>query len=222
MVLIRTFRPTNWINPPTRPEENLEPQTDGFTLIEVLIVVFIIALVSVLILPSVTSYFQLSLSATGREMSSTIKEAYNSSVITGRVYRMVYDFKAESYWVESAPAGVLLDTKESKEKEERRKRYASINEAPPPSAFSMDKLITRNKVSLPTGVVFEDIITQQSKDPITEGLAYTHFFPHGPTEQTIIHIKDNSNHKASLVITALIGHTDLYERNVSASDIFGK
>ena len=43
------------------------------------------------------------------------------------------------------------------------------------SPFQMDKSVTRKKLSLPTGVTFEDIKTQQSEEPITEGKAYTHF-----------------------------------------------
>lgn len=196
----------------------------GFTLIEILVVVAIIALISALAMPSISSFFQISLGSTSREMASIIKEAYNAAVVTGKVYRVAYDLKENSYWVEAGPSNSLLDTKETREREERRRKFSSrLSDAPPPpSQFMMDTMITRKKKKLPRGVVFEDILTQQSPDPINVGTAYSHFFPNGLSEQTIVHIKDLSNHHASLAISALMGTTDLYDRYVNAKEIFEK
>jgi hypothetical protein len=123
--------------------------------------------------------------------------------------------------VESGPTTLLLDTAESRELEERRRRF-SKDEAPPPSPFALDKTVTRSKITLPRGVEFEDVITQQTEEPIIEGTAYTHFFPHGFTEQTIVHLKDKENHHYSLVISPLVGRTDLYQHYVTAKEIFEK
>ncbi len=194
----------------------------GFTLIEILVVMALMVLISFFAMPRVSSYFQLSLNSATRDLAMTIKEAYNSSVVTGHVHRIVYDLKHDSYWVEMGPTTVLLDTEESRKKEEERKRFASPDKKPPPSQFAMDTSVTRKKVSLPRGVRFEDLVTEQSKDPITAGMAYTHFFPHGVTEQTIIHLTDQSKHFATLVITPLLGLTDLYNRHMDAKEIFHK
>ncbi len=194
-------------------------QSPGFTLIEMMVVMAIIALVAAMAVPSITSYFQVSLTSASREMSSTIKEAYNSTMITGLPHRMAYDIKTSEYWVEVSQTMILLDTKESLERIERRKRLSKSDE-PPPSSFAMDKTVTRKKLKLPTGVSFEDLVTQQSPEPITEGTAYTHFFPHGLIEQTIIHLKDQSSHKVSLVISPVVGKTDMYERYLTAKEAF--
>ncbi len=92
----------------------------------------------------------------------------------------------------SRPPTVLLDTKESREREERKKRLASDRTRRPglrPSRWTRASPARRSR--LPTGVTFEDIMTQQSPEPVTEGMAYTHFFPHGMIEQTMIHLKDS-------------------------------
>lgn len=195
---------------------------EGFSLIELIVVIALIVIISVFAIPGVSSYFQVSLSSATRDIASTVKEAYNSAVITGNVHRLVYDLKANQYWVESGPPTVLLDTAESKEREERRKRFASPSEEPPASPFKLERNVTRKKIELPRGVMFEDILTQQSPEPLTEGTAFTHFFPHGLTEQTVIHLTDQSKHHVTLVIAPLIGQTDLYERYATAEEIFGK
>jgi prepilin-type N-terminal cleavage/methylation domain-containing protein len=196
----------------------------GFTLIELLVVVALIALISAMVMPSVSSYFQVSLNSATRDIASIVKESYNSTVLTGRVYRVVYDFKKAQYWSESGPPNVLLDTEASKKKAEDRARHSRSDEAPQDSSssFSMDKTITRKKMDLPRGVTFEDVLTEQSKDPIKEGTAYTHFFPQGMTEQTIVHLVDSSNHHVSLVIAPLVGKSDVYDRYVTSEEVFGK
>lgn len=195
---------------------------DGFSLIEMLIVIALMALITVFAIPSVSSYFQLSINSASRELAATIKETYNSSLMTGKVHRLVYDLKKHEYWVEASSEQVLLDTKESLEKEERRKKFGRLSEERPASPFKLEKTVTRKKMTLPRGVLFEDILTQQSPEPMAEGTVYTHFFPQGFTEQTVIHLKDNSKHHTSLVISPLLGKTDLYDRYATAQEIFSK
>jgi general secretion pathway protein H len=198
------------------------PDSRGFTLIELLIVVMLIAIVSVVVLPQVSSFFKISLNSTVRRLASVVKETYNSAVITGKVHRIVYDFKERSYWVESGPATLLLDTTESKEREQRRKRFAKDSDEPPPSNFKLERAVTRKKVELPRGVNFAEVYSEQSPDPIREGLAYTHFFPHGLTEQTLIHLQDSSNHKVSLVINPISGRSRLMDGHVTREEAYGQ
>jgi prepilin-type N-terminal cleavage/methylation domain-containing protein len=194
----------------------------GFTLIELLVVVALIMLISLFALPSISSYFGVSLNSAARDLATTMKEAYNATVVTGKVHRLVFNLKDNTYWAEVGPATALLDTKESKEKEERHKRFAKASAEAPPSGFSMDTSVTRKKISLPRGTIFEDVITQQGKDPITEGSAYSHIFPNGLTEQTIIHLTDSSKHHVTLVISALIGRTDMYDRYLNREEAFNE
>lgn len=198
----------------------------GFTLIELMVVVALIALISVMALPSLGSFFQVSLNSSSRELAATIREAYNATLITGELHRIAYDLKSGQYWVEKGPNTAVLETKESREREERRKRLRfGEKSTEEKSGFSMDKDVTSKKKSLPRGVGFEDIVSEQNREPQTAetgGIAYTHIFPNGLTEQTIVHLQDSSKHHSSLSVTPLLGRSDVYDRYIKPEEVFGK
>ena len=202
----------------------------GFTLIELLVVVALIGFMFLFALPKVTSVFRLSLDSSSREMASVIREAYNATMVTGRVHRIVWDMAEHKYWVEAGGTSLLLDTDESIEKENQRRRRTirkeneEENTPLPPGhlPFTMNRLVTRNKISLPRGVEFEDILTQKSDDPITTGTVYTHFFPHGMVEQTLIHLKDDSKHQQTLLIWPVLGRTRVEKRYLSLKEAYAE
>jgi prepilin-type N-terminal cleavage/methylation domain-containing protein len=193
----------------------------GFTLIELLVVIALIALVSAFALPSVNSFFKLSLNTATREIAANVKESYNATLMTGKVHRIVFDLKEQKYWVEIGPAGVLMETAETLEKQARRKRLGLKVEESSDSAFQMDRSITKKKLTLPRGVEFEDVITEQSLEPITTGIAYAHSFPSGLMEKAIIHLKDSSKNQVTLLVTPLLGRTKFvpgYVKNFEEAD----
>ena len=117
-------------------------------------------------LPSISSYFQISLNSATREMATTVKEAYNSTVVTGKIHRIVYDLKKNEYWVEVGPTTILLDTKASKQKEEERRALrdpARQAQAEPLQPRQVDHLEEAEPAR--RGVEFEDILSQQSPTP---------------------------------------------------------
>ena len=194
----------------------------GFTLVELLVVIALIALIGTFDLPSVTNFFKLSMNSAVREMSSIVKETYNTTAMSGKVHRMAFDFKKGEFWTEAGPSTVLLETADSREKEERRKRFGKADEEAKGPDFTLDKSTTRKKISLPQGVTFEDIVTEQSPEPITDGVAYVHFFPHGLTERSTIHLQDSSNHHVTLVISPLLGRTRLIDRYVKGEEAYAE
>lgn len=194
----------------------------GFTLVEIMVVVALIVLIMGIAIPSVLNVGRISSNAAIRGIATTLKETYNSTMVKGRVHRVVWDIENGEYWVEEGPATILLDTDESREKEKRRFFGFSGEERKPKAKFSQDETITRKKVELPTGIKFEDVRNEAAREPIKTGLAYTHFFPHGVAEQTIIHLKDPQDRSTSLIVSSLMGKTILKEGNVTLEEAFGQ
>ncbi len=196
----------------------------GFTLIELLVVVALIVLITVFALPNISNFFKVSLNSTTLNLASTIKEAYNASVVSGDVYRIVLDLKEQTFWAEKGPEDLLLESESSKEKTERRNRFKFSSEDDPKnrqrSKFELAAQVTPKKITLPKGVRFKDVTTEQDLEPISEGKAYGHFFPNGISEQLMIRLEDNSEHKTTLFVESLSGRSEIMDGHRSPKDVF--
>jgi prepilin-type N-terminal cleavage/methylation domain-containing protein len=197
----------------------------GFSLVELMVVVALMGLIAGMAIPSISSVFKISLGSTTRDLATTVRHTYNAAMMTKKVHRLVYDLKDQRYWVEVGPANLLMDTEETRAKADRAAKFGSKlteDEAKKKKdsepSFSLATYVTRKKNDLPRGVEFTDVKTEQSKDPIKEGLVYTHFFPHGITEQTVVHLKDTSNHQSTLIIEPTVGRSKVIEHFVSPEE----
>lgn len=192
----------------------------GFTLTEILVVLALIVLASAVAIPTISSYFRASLDSVSRTLASTIRDGYNSTIVTGNIHRLVYDIDKGQYWVESGGPGVLLDSANSQERKAQQKKWARSDAPEEASPFKLEKSVTRGKANLPSGIKFESIKTEQSPTALTTGIATTHFFPQGTTEQTLIVLTDSSDRKQTLAISATVGKTRVLKGAVGEREAF--
>jgi prepilin-type N-terminal cleavage/methylation domain-containing protein len=77
--------------------------SNGFTLLEIILVLALISAIASVILPNlrVTIDSQMSVSITN--LSSQIRSAYDNAIFTGRMQRMVFDVRHGEFWTEQAP-----------------------------------------------------------------------------------------------------------------------
>jgi prepilin-type N-terminal cleavage/methylation domain-containing protein len=194
----------------------------GFTLIEVLITLGIIAFVVAVAVPKLTRSLGTQIRSTTRRIVTLNKELHNNSELKDKTYRLVIDFGGEkhkpSIKVESATSSQLIADPSASPPEKVTKERAK-DSPPDTSGFSEDKEILKKPIELPEGVQFEDVENDSSEKPITEDKAYVIFFPQGMVQRTIIHLTDGKKIHWSLVINPLSGQTDIVNEYVKIKDL---
>lgn len=179
----------------------------GFTIIEILVVVALMALVFAAALPGITGTMRVSIESSSRDLATTIRATFDEASLKGRVYRVVFDIDKGQYWVEQGPVQFSLTSEELKREEAEHEARLTKEErdARPHAVFGLATAVTRDKKSLPLGIKFTDVIGSQTHDPIKGGTAYAHVFPHGFIEKTTIHLKDGGGHETTLFVDSVSG-----------------
>ena len=175
----------------------------GLTLIEIIVVMAIIAIFTVIALPRFQNKLSLHIKKQARMLSGTIRFLYTQAAIKNVTYRLHYDLKNQTYSVEKSSDAVrLTSTDESKTRWNEEKKTGP--------KFTEDKELLKKPVQLQKRIKFKDIKTELSKDPITEGDAYTHFFPSGYVEQTRIRLESEAGDVYTIEVQPLTGLAKVY------------
>ena len=153
----------------------------AFTLIELVVVLFIVALLASLVIPRIGRF--LSHGDTNkaiRQMRAMVRYLSGMSIATKNSYRLYYDLKEGTCWVGRPNAeGEIIKEQE---------------------------MLTR-PLHLPYGVRFKDLSTPRGVQ--NEGVAYTEFFPTGWVEDTLIHLEGDS--VVTVRLLPLTGEVKVYE-----------
>ncbi len=187
----------------------------GFTLIEVMIVVGLIAFLMGIAIPNISMALKVNISNSAQELATTIRATYDESVLKGRPHRLVFDIDKDQYWVEIGEKEFLLLTEEQlKTKERKESRMTEEEKKKLVDPFMLAKNITKNKKKLPKGVHFSEIKTSQSKEGLKNGKGFAHVFPHGFIEKLNIHLKDEFGRESTLLVNSVSGKSRVFQRNV--------
>jgi len=221
------------------------PSARGFTLIEMMIALAIVALITVVTVRGLHSYAKTDLRATATRMAGSIRYLFDRASTTGRVHRLVLDFDNGKYWAEVSDDQFIMgagkETEESRKKEaekiakeEEAKREAADKEAffgasqipsrylpkpftPKRAKFDAFRETAVKPISLKSGVFMADIYTPRLVKPLTEGKGYVYFFPMGMTEAAVIHLSDGKETFYTLIVHPLTGRVSVKNSFVEAN-----
>ncbi|MBL0275797.1 MAG: prepilin-type N-terminal cleavage/methylation domain-containing protein [Anaeromyxobacter sp.] len=170
----------------------------GFTLVELMIVVAVIAVLSAAVVPAVASLSGADARQAAGELGGGLRYLYDTAALRHATCRMALDLTARTWSAECAEGAVgvargddaaatsdeeLADRLPDERDQERRRLLAKTRFG----AFG-DRLVTRRE--LPGTTAIREVRVEGRREPITEGTAYVHFFPGGQAERAWVEVAD--------------------------------
>jgi general secretion pathway protein H len=161
----------------------------GFTLLELAVVLFIVGVLITVALPQLGDLSGARLESSARRLTALVRYLNGEAAFRGRVCRLHYDLDQRSYWVTVLSPGQGT------------------------AEFVADSSPLARPVQLPPTVAFADVQVP-SVGRVTRGQVYTHFYPQGYTDPTVIRLRDQQARILTVMIPSLTGEARVYEGDV--------
>jgi len=154
----------------------------GFTLLELSVAIFLVALFSFLVVPSVMMVGEDRMAVEARRLAGAVKYHYNEAALSGRRHRLQIDLDKGSYgFAQFVPKGDHLE-------------LTPIGK----------------RRNLPDDVRFRDV-TIAGRGLHSRGEIEVDIFPVGWMEETTIHLEQEDENVLTLYIMPLTGIVEVYE-----------
>ena len=169
----------------------------GFTLIELMVVIAIVAVISAAAVPALRGITGANARQAAGELAGTLRYLFDTAALRHATCRLAIDIDNHAFTAECAPRAVTLarldqPSRVARELEERfpderdpdRRRLMAQTHF---GAFE-DRLAPAR--TLPGNTVFGPIRIEGRSQAIEEGVAYVHFFPGGQAQRAFIPVVD--------------------------------
>ena len=153
----------------------------GFTLAELAIVVFLIALLSLLTIPNLADMGGSDLKAAGRRLAGTVKYLYNEAALEGLNYRLTLDLDSD-----------LISASRQNESGEWQPVAGRFKSVPLPGDVRLHGVYLAGRGSFSTGSVQMQI------------------YPQGWLDEAVLHLQDGNN-KMTVTFSALTGTAEFFD-----------
>ncbi len=166
----------------------------GFTLLELAIVLFIMALMFTIALPYMGSYRKALLKSEARRLAGRATYLYDAASTQKVVLRLVFDLDHQRYAV------MRLDP------------YAMNPQ------FVADNSMAGRMIVMPSSVEIRDV-TVADLGTFNRGIVACQFYPEGYVDATLIHMEDLSGHVMTLLINPLTGQVSIVEGDQTLAQV---
>ncbi len=187
-------------------------QPRGFTLIELMIVVGVIALASTLAVPALNSITGANAKKSAGELAGSMRALFDVAALRHATCRMALDHEKRTFWAECAPgrAGIARDPEHASDRDLEDQfpdeKDAEVRRLLAKTQFGKleDRVI--GKRELPGRAAFGPIHVEGRRDAVKEGVAYVYFFAGGEAQHATVPIVDGS-HRYTVVVEPFTGRT---------------
>lgn len=173
------------------------PAGRGFTLVELLIVVSLVALLAGLAAPAVGSITGANAKKAAGELAGAMRYLFDTAALRHVTCRMAIDLDARAWWAECAPAaaGISRTPEEDDRELERRfsgEKNAELRRLLARTEFGSfrDRLVEKRE--LPGKTAFGKVRVEGRREAET-GTVYVHFFPGGQAQRAFLPLADGNN-----------------------------
>ncbi len=174
----------------------------GFSLIEILVVVGMMALITGVFIPSLTGAFRVKGESVARKIGLILGQTRDRALLTNHLIRLKVDFERQvltleeakgDYLVPKIPDGILSE----REKEELEKKEAEI--------FRPVTELMSEPMQMPNGLKIIQLTSPRYKKPLTEGVGAIYFFGNGSADGATIYFETDEKVKQAVVLHPVTG-----------------
>lgn len=202
----------------------------GLTLIEIMVAIMLATVVIAIAIPAFNAATDSDLNAVAVRISGASRACFGEAAIKNVTLRMAYDLDADAYWVEAFPGTFQIigeerdleevrdeeeekaeDEKRRKEQEDRFGGEEDTEAAPIVPQFVPVQVGFVEAQRMPGRIKIKGVRTPQFRQVVTEGKAYTHFFPNGWAERTLVYVEDAGGSVLTLETQPLTGRVVIHE-----------
>jgi prepilin-type N-terminal cleavage/methylation domain-containing protein len=162
----------------------------GFTLLEIAVVIFIMALIMTIAIPYFGGLHAAELRSQARRLAGRANYLYDESAAQKLVLRLTFDLDTNSYFVS------------------RLDPYAAK------PAFAPEHGPAGGRFVLPQGVRLRDV-SVEGIGTLRHGVVSSFFYPQGYVDATVVHLADDAGQVLTISIDPLTGHVAIQSGDLS-------
>ncbi|MCB0308402.1 MAG: hypothetical protein KDD48_03440 [Bdellovibrionales bacterium] len=196
----------------------------GFTLIELVFAMFIMALIARVSIPKINSVFRINLKTGATRVAAYFRAAYERSVMRHERIRVSFDAEKSQLFAEqfmNSPVEPLwngdTDIDDAIAKIEKRLEDERSGKSLP-SQFERLESEDLQPETLPKGVRIKGVYLLKDDKLVTDQLSYIDFNPNGFTSPAIIYVTNDTEDVYSVVLSAIGGKVRIEKGEVQPGD----
>ena len=193
-----------------------EKKQKGFTLIELVFVIVLLALISSVAVPTAGNLLGINMNTASTQVAGYLRTGYEQAVMRQERIRIRFDLERNTYWAETyePKGGIPLLNAETKIDEAIKAfedRYEDSNLTPEEELEAEQEQYKRvdkgslKTTSLPRGVKFKGIYVASEGKTIDSGAPWVEFRPGGFAPKTIVYLTNDSGKVFSVVLQPIGG-----------------
>lgn len=185
----------------------------GFSLVEVLIVIGLVALITGLGVTSLTGTFRTSAESFARQLSLQISQARDRAYLADKLVRLRVDLAKQTFMIEEASSRHLVPKTPDKDLSEREKEELAKADA---NTFTAIPELMGSPKEMPNGLKMTEVTSARLKKPATEGVVDIYFFNNGHNDGATIWFETDEQVSYAIRMHPVTGLTKFESRKKEA------